>query len=79
MLIENKCALNIVEVPENRYSDLLESETRLAVIEDYLRCTNYVDKNILKIRVGISIAKYDENISEKCVENFSETEQVNYE
>lgn len=74
MSIENKCALGAVEMPESRYSDLIEAETRLAVIEDYLRCTNYVDKNILKIMVGIPIAKYDENISEKCVENFSETE-----
>ena len=79
MLTEGKCALGTVEMPESRYSDLLESETRLAVIEDYLRCTNYVDKNILKIMVGIPIAKYDENISEKCVENFSEIKRVNYE
>lgn len=74
MLIENKCALNSVEVPENRYSDLLESETRLAVIEDYLRYADYVDKDVLKIIVGLTVTKSDENLSEKHIENFIKTE-----
>lgn len=74
MLIENKCALNSVEVPENRYSDLLESETRLAVIEDYLRYADYVDKDVLKIIVGLTVTKSDENLSEIHIENFIKTE-----
>lgn len=74
MPIENKCALNSVEVPENRYSDLLESETRLAVIEDYLRYADYVDKDVLKIIVGLTVTKSNENLSEKHIENFIKTE-----
>ena len=53
--MENK----IIEISENRYIDLLEMETRLAIVEDYLRYSNYIDKDVLKTIIGIV------NINEK--------------
>lgn len=62
-----------VSIPESRYEDLLESETRLAIIEDYLRYSEYVDKDILTVIIGMVVAKYNKKIVENNLDNFIKT------
>lgn len=76
MACENKCGFKSVNIPESRYSDLLEAETRLAIAEDYLRYTDYVDKDVLKVIVGLTVTKNNKILDKNHDENLSEQNLV---
>lgn len=62
-----------VGISESRYADLLEAETRLAIIEDYLRYSEYVDKDILTVIIGMVVTKYNKKTVGNNLEDFIKT------